>query len=485
MSKPQSPAISPKTISPSLPSSADAGGNKSGSSLESAVTGLQDLMHEALTVAKEAARQDQGHEVAQILNEATLALRKAATVHDQIAEPLQLTESEIGASSSDDYIADSDSDADVESEISSIHSRRHGSDETAPTMYTYSKSGLSMRLPAIAPFQVDDKPSPLVPAVGNPAHPGDHYFMPLAESQQPTVSPPFQKDGKLPRSRHVSIDDSHPTNIYLSSSSADRSIGQTPPTMYQSPSVDSIATDWAYVKRVPGRRDLKDGAMSQPSQSPEQVSVMIPPAPTQAPGHEQINVIVRNKPSQAPEVDIVVQPANLSLPEIPKRKSTIRPPRTEEQSSTEPVSVAVGVPAYGTGNIPRKRTHPQQGVGRIFESPYYHLPAKEEGSEPRKSRYDPLSGLTSPDLSLRHPRRHHISLKENQTFRLHRYRRQPIAREWHKLRKRVTAAIACFNTLLVGLIAGIYVGQNLHQLKDCADDRTGRRGPQDSVPACR
>jgi len=38
------------------------------------------------------------------------------------------------------------------------------------------------------------------------------------------------------------------------------------------------------------------------------------------------------------------------------------------------------------------------------------------------------------------------------------YHRKPIAREWNTYRKRLTAAIACMNTILVGLIAGIYVG---------------------------
>jgi len=61
-------------------------------------------------------------------------------------------------------------------------------------------------------------------------------------------------------------------------------------------------------------------------------------------------------------------------------------------------------------------------------------------------------------LSLKHPRRKHISLRDGQAFSLGRYhRRQPIAREWDPLRKRITAAIACANTVFIGLIAGIYV----------------------------
>jgi hypothetical protein len=62
------------------------------------------------------------------------------------------------------------------------------------------------------------------------------------------------------------------------------------------------------------------------------------------------------------------------------------------------------------------------------------------------------------NLSLKHPRRKHISLRDGQGFSLGRYhRRQPIAREWHPLRKKITATVACANTVFIGLIAGIYV----------------------------
>lgn len=61
-------------------------------------------------------------------------------------------------------------------------------------------------------------------------------------------------------------------------------------------------------------------------------------------------------------------------------------------------------------------------------------------------------------MDLKSRRRSHISLKEEQGFSLGRYyRRQPIAREWHTSRKRITASVACVNTVFIGLIAGIYV----------------------------
>lgn len=57
------------------------------------------------------------------------------------------------------------------------------------------------------------------------------------------------------------------------------------------------------------------------------------------------------------------------------------------------------------------------------------------------------------ELSVRDQAHHH-------TFSLLRHhRRQPIARNWGTAKKRLTAAIACFNTALIGIIAGIYVSR--------------------------
>lgn len=64
------------------------------------------------------------------------------------------------------------------------------------------------------------------------------------------------------------------------------------------------------------------------------------------------------------------------------------------------------------------------------------------------------------NTDLRHPRKSHVSLNQGQDFSLGRHhRRQPIAREWQTARKRLTAAIACLNTVFVGLIVGIYVSR--------------------------
>lgn len=62
------------------------------------------------------------------------------------------------------------------------------------------------------------------------------------------------------------------------------------------------------------------------------------------------------------------------------------------------------------------------------------------------------------DLDLKHPRKRHISIPADQNISLGRHHhRQPIAREWPTYKKRITALIACLNTVFIGLIVGIYV----------------------------
>jgi len=80
------------------------------------------------------------------------------------------------------------------------------------------------------------------------------------------------------------------------------------------------------------------------------------------------------------------------------------------------------------------------------------------------------------DLDLKHPRKRHISLPANQDISLGRHHhRQPIAREWSTYKKRITATIACMNTVFIGLIVGIYVRTKAtsQQQNDNADH--GRR----------
>jgi hypothetical protein len=101
------------------------------------------------------------------------------------------------------------------------------------------------------------------------------------------------------------------------------------------------------------------------------------------------------------------------------------------------------------------------------------------------------------DIHIRHHRssglrrnKHQLSVRDqvhHHTFGIHRnHRRQPIARNWSTGKKRITATIACINTALLGIIAGIYVSSTYVKAPDTvADNGKGRRGSAYAVHAGR
>ncbi|KAK5276386.1 hypothetical protein LTR16_011297 [Cryomyces antarcticus] len=89
----QAEDVSPTELSPgSGPGIPQDTRNKS---LRKAVSGLEDLMQEALHVARDAVQQDRAEEATKILDEATLVLRKATTVRGLMLDPLPISDSEI------------------------------------------------------------------------------------------------------------------------------------------------------------------------------------------------------------------------------------------------------------------------------------------------------------------------------------------------------------------------------------------------------
>ncbi|KAK5005318.1 hypothetical protein LTR28_007858, partial [Elasticomyces elasticus] len=163
-------------------------------SLRRAVTGLENLMEEALAVARDAAAQNRTSDVASILDEATVALRRASTVRGRMAEPLTLSESDM-----ESLYSTSDSD------VSSVSSCMQRSVDTLPTAYT--KSAQSSHEPI------------RLPAQGTEAH--------------------------LKRVSSDKVDTLRPGD-YFPSESDGESISKTPPRLYHPKSADSIVIDWAY-----------------------------------------------------------------------------------------------------------------------------------------------------------------------------------------------------------------------------------------------
>lgn len=435
-------------------------------SLNRAVTGLENLMDEALSVARSAAERGQNDEVANILNSATYALRKASTVHGEMdhgrmSKPLRLS------SSGSSRMSNSDESISPRSDRSSTHSASH-SIETAPTMFTKS------------------------------AQP----------SQQPIVVEQYKSGGQAPVSRHSSVESVHQPVPRVS---PDRhSISQTPPRLYQAASADSIVRDFAYARaktaRAEAARQLSksygaatdyygDSGQSVAAQpgvrpsisAPIIVDKPLPPLP------EQPDPVKRWSIPPAGEM----VPPNGQLQNIPVRllehapTSTTIPPRRSSRSYEK-------LPDEDQPRRRPRQRHHRPHLSDLFESSYYHShsgqqrgiggPGKSEHARGNSvttdnryadnltngdsvSKYMRYSGpvpLLQRDISLKHPRRKHISLREGQGFSLGRYhRRQPIAREWSTHRKRIAAMIACLNTMFIGLIPGIYVSTSASFLIRC------------------
>ncbi|KAI4847643.1 hypothetical protein E4T44_04400 [Aureobasidium sp. EXF-8845] len=437
-------------------------------------------MEEALTVAHDAAQNNKTQEVVHILDEAKIALRKSSTVHGYMSPPLRIDDSESEEYfSSDDYDQESDSDADIESNISSPEPKHKPSIASVPTAYTKSKSGLSLK-------QVPTNSIPFITP---------HYSVRQQSFVHPLVSPPFETDGKRPSSQEAAVGPS---------SSEDFSMTQTPPQMYSKMSKTSTTHDWAYLQRTPTRRDLRGSSEPGPV---GQDDTVLPPPVGEGTGIVSIPVISQDASVRTPE-QVPHEPLRVSIPDVPKRRS-LRPVRSDPQLSSTPSPPPQPTAPYAvydprhyvtpdypstqypgvnppetavSASAPAKRWKPKAGVSRIFESPYYHVPGRREvpvvlpasaqptipvapsqNTTPAQPPLPLLPGqappanVPSPDLSLKHPRKNHISLKDE--FRFHRYRRSPVAREWKIGRKRITALVACFNTMLVGLITGIYAGE--------------------------
>ena len=122
----------------------------------------------------------------------------------------------------------------------------------------------------------------------------------------------------------------------------------------------------------------------------------------------------------------------------------------------------------------RDERHPERVSTKVYNIPDKRQPVApiQQPVPPARVTPSPESSTTShgssnattigpADLDLKHPRKRHISIPAGQDVSLGRHHhRQPIAREWPTYKKRITALIACLNTVFIGLIVGIYVCLN-------------------------
>ncbi|KAI7345443.1 MFS general substrate transporter [Hortaea werneckii] len=410
--------------------------------MDTAIRDHEKLMGKAFGAADEAAGRGHSNEVARILEGASSALHNASTTAlyrrstaRPINSPLRLSPSESGLSTDGEFSDDHDL-WDLQ------HSREHSA-ETAPTLVTAQSSK-----------------SPLLAAL-------------------------YTKDGRQPVPRRASM--------HSGSSAEDVSIAPTPPGLYQPPSVESIVRDFAYTdiqsakarslaslaakKSFGAAADFYNDHGESVAYQPGVRKSMNPPLPdlpaeeVPSAGHKSKH----HKPAKPARPLHETSAEQIELRELEHVPTSSEPPKPAVDDNVTP---------NGTRH-PHKRGKNHPHVSDFFESSYYRHPNVNPTEAARK-----LSSVTDtrsvskapappppppqdPPLLLRERTRRpeeddqdakyvrkHISLREGQGFSLGRYhRRQPIAREWHPVRKRIAATVACFNTVFIGLIAGIYAGE--------------------------
>ncbi|KAI7274978.1 MFS general substrate transporter [Hortaea werneckii] len=411
--------------------------------MDTAIRDHEKLMGKAVGAADEAAGRGHSNEVARSLEGASSALHNASTTAlyrrstaRPTNPPLRLSPSESGLSTDGEFSDDHDL-WDLQ------HSREHSA-ETAPTLVT------------------------------------------AQSSKSPLLAAPYAKDGKQPVPRRASM--------HSSSSAEDISIAPTPPGLYQPPSVESIVRDFAYTdiqsakarslaslaakKSFGAAADFYNDQGESVAYQPGVRKRMNPPLPdlpaeeVPSSGHKPKH----HKPTKPARPLHETSAKQIELRELEHVPTCSEPPKPAVDDNVTP---------NGTRH-PHKRGKNHPHVSDFFESSYYRHPNVNPTEAARK-----LSSVTDtrsvskapappppppqdPPLLLRERTRgrgeddyqdakyvrKHISLREGQGFSLGRYhRRQPIAREWHPVRKRIAATVACFNTVFIGLIAGIYAGE--------------------------
>jgi len=383
--------------------------------MQGAVSSLQDLMEEALGVAADAARHNRTDDVAFVLNEATIALRRASTVTGRMKEPFVLDDIEGGLSSKDDTADTSD----ISSGESDLNVGHKASADTVPTMST-GNSDAKQHTKVQPPFlnSAGERPRSEQGDFDS-RRPGDFY--PESVLSISRFSPPQSYDGGRNKSRST---DTRPL-FFGTSETDDRSMLRTPPQLYSPPSADSIIIDFAYVEKNPGHGSseaprpsirlglpsgLKPGVglTSESSQSADFRSPVLQEAqagPERAPSTRELhpgNKVIPGGGHQSWNADVV--------------------------STTSPSIDSPDV-THGITGGPRKRFRPAHH--HFMESSYYKVPARNGDGRHTSPAKDEPNELLTPKASYgSHRNRQSRRLSDElPSSRSHKYRRKPIARE--------------------------------------------------------
>jgi hypothetical protein len=184
-----------------------------------------------------------------------------------------------------------------------------------------------------------------------------------------------------------------------------------------------MSVDWAYPRHGKQSNPSASSVSSDTSERSRsrfgtQSDLLLPPQPAQTAPRDH--------------VDFVLRP-------IARDHSRGRPRRRQkgEPSARVHKHRRLRSPGDTSGSRSGRRQHMTSGISQ------YDTSFDEEEPPPRPY---------GTEMTVREQAHHH-------TFSRHRHHRgQPIARNWTTGKKRLTAAIACLNTALLGIIVGIYVG---------------------------
>lgn len=324
--------------------------------MNNAVAGFETLMTQAVGAAEDAAKMGRPDEVAQVLEGASSALRKASTMtlhgrgrHGRKSDTLQLSPLESEPDS------ESDADSSASSGLWDMQHSQEGSAETAPTLVT------------------------------------------AQTSKSPLLADPYTKNGRAPRPHHGSLHNG---------SSEEASIASTPPRLYQPPSADSVVRDFAYARMQRAKDhslaslaaaqqsygaaadfygDQGESVVNQPGMR-KSINKPLPdiPVATTKPakhvfghGKRGLNEVPQSPPRKNRKF------TKSELKELEQVPTNTVPPRPNEDDNANP----------DTAVRPRKRRQHQPHVSDFFESSYFHHPQHSHTDAARKlsSRTDTRS----------------------------------------------------------------------------------------------
>lgn len=369
-------------------------------SVEDAVMSLQCLMQDAVQIAQSAVIDSNDDHVMSVLHEATLALRQAHVVSQDIDARLHDRRS---------FGSDSHSSSDSSCSTGSL-------DDTSQSTRTTDATLVSNDLHSPRGLPTDySRGRPESPAF-DLCRPGDYY-----PESFPFAPVPMPVDDQRYQTRSMPADQA-------ASESSSLRRPYAPSRLYNPPSADSIVIDFAYSKH---RTRRSDGTISPASREIQDNCVC-----------EQPTCSLQGEQDHAPR-DHDIQ--GLQGCDSRLNNSPLQPASTE--------SSLLAQPSVEDTSAAQRQPELQSPAQRRLQSSYNRM-----SNAPRNGQ-DHVKYETGDVLSeeRKAPKKYSSTAERKDSAREHKYRRRGIAREWEADRKRIAAIVACLNTTLIGLVAGIYV----------------------------